>query len=76
MNDILMQILVGVCVSAIIALGTWAIKVHSELIEIKTWRNLFEEQTRSHYNQIYELLSEVREDMKRFAERNYRQLKQ
>lgn len=76
MNQVLMQILVGVCASAIIALGTWAIKVHSELIELKTWRNIFEEQSRNHYNQIYELLSEVREDIKRLTERNYRQSKQ
>ena len=73
MNQLLLQVLVGVCASSIIALGTWAIKVHSELIELKTWRTLFEQQTQNHYNQIYELLSEMREDMKRLTERNYRQ---
>lgn len=64
MSNAIIQIAVGVCASSIIALVTWAIGIHSQLIELKTWKEIFEEQSRNQYRQIYELLTEVREDIK------------
>jgi len=66
----LLQIIVGVSGSAIIALGTWAVGIHSQLIELKTWKNLFEAQTRTQYEQIHELLSEMRADLKEISRRD------
>ncbi len=64
MSQAVLQIIVAVCASGIIALATWAIGIHSHVIELKTWKKIFEEQSRDQYNRIYELLTEVREDIK------------
>ena len=72
MTSAILQIIVAVCASAIIALGTWAIKVHSELVELKTWRQLFDTQWRHELVQIHDLLSEMREDIKKIREDLYK----
>lgn len=72
MTNVILQLVVAVCSAAIIALGTWAIKVHSELIELKTWKQIFENQWRHELTQIHELLSEMREDIKKIREDIYK----
>lgn len=69
MSQVVMQILIGLAGTAIAALCTWAVGVHSQLIEFRTWKNLFEEQSRNQYTQIHDLLSEVREDIKKLSQR-------
>lgn len=69
MNATILQIIVAVSASAIIALGTWAIKVHSQLIELKTWKEFFQAQSEKHYEQIHEMLSEMRADIKKISEK-------
>lgn len=69
MTQIIMQILIGLAGTAIAGLCAWAVGVHTQLIELKTWKSLFEEQSRTQYTQIHDLLSEVREDIKKLSER-------
>lgn len=71
MNATILQIIVAVSASAIIALGTWAIKVHSQLIELKTWKEFFQTQSEQHYEQIHKMLSEMRADLKEMSKRDH-----